>query len=81
MILVHKGIQPTESIIQIEGSRRDVRFELFKDGGYRIWTTRMLRSGCNKLVYGDLENDSLIYCEYCDEFFSIDQFEIYEGLE
>ena len=83
MKLKHVGVRPTYPLVTKlrpeQKAREGIKYEIFAKGGYKIWTERMLRSGCNNEVSGDVRIGSLIYCEHCDEFFSQDQFVEGEG--
>ncbi len=79
MKLNHVGIRPEHKVV-ISNDRKglkDIRglsYEILPDDSYRVWTDRMLTSGCNKEVSGDETLGDLIFCPKCDEFFSRDQF-------
>jgi len=73
--LVHVGIRPTHRLEYYEGRKRQETYhEIFPNGSYRIWTKKMLKSGCGKKIKTIKQLLGLIYCPYCDEYFSRDQF-------
>lgn len=85
MPLIHVGIRPEFKIMALTREFKSVKdhyCEMLSDGSYKIWTTRMLESGCNKrmsmddgiIQSGDNTINNLIYCKHCDEFFSRNQF-------
>lgn len=82
MLLKHVGIRPIHPLIFFNRRLRIVhryKYEVFPDGSYKLWSKKMLNSGCNHLVNGDIRVGDLIYCDYCDELFSSNQFEETEG--
>ena len=77
MPLVHVGIRPTHPLKRQNAAmmlRKEDAKEMLPGGGYRIWTERMLQSGCNQEVTEIKRLDDLLYCETCGEFFSQNQF-------
>lgn len=79
MSLRHVGIRPKYKLIKFNSKLKPIegfKYEIRPDGSYRLWSGRMLKSGCNKLVDGEKTLKGLVYCKYCNEFFSKDQFEI-----
>lgn len=41
----------------------------------RVWTERMLRSGCESVTTQIQEMRECIYCPWCDEWFNKEQWE------
>lgn len=81
MTLRHVGIRPEYPVIKFNKTLKCIhryRYEIFPDGGYKLWSDRALKSGCNHLVNADVMLGELIYCEHCGEFFNREQF-IEEG--
>lgn len=77
MSLVHVGIRPKNKVVRFNQNHREVlgyKYELFPDGSYKLWSNRQLESGCNNVVDENVRMNDLIYCPYCDEYFSRDQF-------
>lgn len=75
-VLVHEGIRPKGETSMINhGSYKGCVREELDGGGYRVWTDKMLKSGCGGLSNSDVRLNGLIYCRKCDEFFSEEQFE------
>ena len=73
---LHKGIRP---VGEIKAIRTDLMTqynyqEVLENGHVRLWTNRMLRSGCNQEVKEIKTLSGLIYCPHCDEYFSQNQF-------
>ena len=76
-MLKHVGVRPSGRMIGFSKDLKEIpnnKYELLPLGGYRMWSSRMLRSGCNKVVSGKEMMEGLIYCKYCDEFFNANQF-------
>ena len=80
MSLVHVGVRPKYKLT-LENCKDEVKrrykgcyYEHLPDGGFKVWTSRMLASGCNKVLDDIVRKYKLIYCPHCDEFFSKDQF-------
>lgn len=74
MTLRHKGIRPVHPV-EVLDFKRKLFIEDYPDGGYKIWTQRMLRSGCDKIVEDIHELRDCYYCPRCDEWFHKDQWE------
>lgn len=76
--LVHVGIRPKgELTYYSDKSKKKFRktyHEALPKGGYKVWTSRMLNSGCNKKTGDIIKLGELIYCPHCKEYFSEDQF-------
>jgi hypothetical protein len=67
----HIGIKPDGPLERVEdGRNRRTYIETLPDGGYRIWNDKLLKRGCNKVVYEDERDGVLVYCPWCDEWFS-----------
>lgn len=66
----HIGIRPKNELISKDTG---VYYEILPDGKRRVWHKRMLKSGCNN-TFDNTKNDDLIYCPFCDEYFSSNQF-------
>lgn len=84
MLLRHKGIRPKHTLITVyENSpyRKNFVKEKLPNGCYRLWSDKTLTSGCGSVFEEEtsLGLDGLIYCPYCDEYFSTDQFEEMSG--
>ncbi len=78
MTLIHLGIRPEFKLVYRTQKLRAIdgfRYELLPDGSYKVWSMRALKSGCNQVVSGNKRIGDLIYCDYCDEFFSLNQFQ------
>ena len=78
MTLVHKGIRPKYELVHKTNELKAIKgidYEIYPNGAYRVWTKRMLTSGCDCSIHDIHKLDDLIYCPHCDEFFSVDQFE------
>lgn len=73
--LVHVGVRPEYEIREVDrfGVNRIYREER-PDGSYKIWNERQLESGCGFGLTKVVEADNLLFCRYCDEWFSKDQF-------
>lgn len=80
MKLIHKGVRPAYPI-EVSDFKRKLFIEELPDGDYKIWNIKLLKSGCGSIL--DSEFITLlmgcIYCPWCDEYFSKDQWESYEG--
>lgn len=77
--LIHEGKRPlgrlvAETECRLHKRYKGCMFEEMEDGGYRVWTKKMLSSGCNKAVETIKEIDGLTYCPHCGEFFSDEEF-------
>lgn len=76
--LVHVGIRPKYKLVyqpDKAGKRyRKTYHETLPNGGYKIWTARMLKSGCGHVIDDIIRLEGLIYCPKCDEYFSESQF-------
>jgi len=75
MALRHVGIRPTHSL-ELLDFKRKIYIEVFEDESYKLWTERMLRSGCDKIMNSTKAVLGCFYCSTCDEYFSEDQWEI-----
>ena len=74
MILVHVGIKPEHATFPETVGLHKYQIEKMPDGSSKLWTGRMLTSGCNQEVSEIEGEDNLIYCNHCDEWFSKNQF-------
>ena len=78
-MLRHVGIRPTYPLVidmtDVGQRKHRKKYEVYPDGGYRVWNDRMLKSGCNRVIRGDEKLGELIYCPFCDEYFNSEQFE------
>ena len=74
MRVIHKGIRPVGELTKDENIYRPTWYEKLEGGGYRIWNNKLLKSGCGKSIDGEEEN-GLIYCPYCNEWASVEQYE------
>lgn len=73
MALRHVGIRPKHSLTLIDFKKK-IWEEEYPDGKIKVWNLRTLNSGCDKSFEGyQLEIYDCIYCPYCDEYFSKDQ--------
>jgi hypothetical protein len=80
--LRHVGIRPTHPT-QVLDFKRKTYLEEFPNGTYKIWTKKLLSSGCGydykfdeDLKRSDVkELQGCLYCPRCDEYFSKDQWE------
>lgn len=78
MRLKHVGIRPVYELTLLNW-KRCLYVEELPNGKDRIWTKRMLRSGCNEVTNDplvltvDVTNEELLYCPYCDEYFAKEQ--------
>lgn len=84
MSLVHVGIRPEYEIVRKTDKLKGIMglaYEIFPNGAYRVWTDRMLKSGCNNEIKEINKSGDLIYCPYCDELFSKDQFKEKDNVE
>lgn len=72
----HVGIKPLYPLEMLDFKRK-IYLEEMPDGQIRLWNKRMLKSGCNNEISPEefKELDECIYCPYCDEFFSYEQWE------
>ena len=70
----HVGVRPEYAIERDEGKKRPTWYEFFPLGGYRIWTLKTLRSGCNRKLKEIKSVGNLIYCPFCEEWFNELQF-------
>ena len=73
----HVGIRPkykTYRYTRKLQARNGQSYELLPEGGYRLWTDRMLNSGCNQVLVNVKRYRGLIYCPHCEEWFSEEQF-------
>lgn len=70
MALRHVGIRPLYSLTLIDFKKKIWEEEVTE----KLWNLRTLNSGCGKSFEGyQLEMYDCIYCPYCDEYFSKDQ--------
>jgi hypothetical protein len=77
MRLKHIGVRPVGELEFLDDGRmRKTWIERLPDGGYKLWNKRLLNSGCNKIVYEDEHDGELIYCPWCEAWFSRNQFEV-----
>lgn len=73
MALRHVGIRPLHPLTLIDFKKK-IWEEKYPDGSIRHWNLRQLNSGCGKSFSGyQLEIYDCIYCPYCDEYFSKEQ--------
>jgi hypothetical protein len=72
----HIGIKPMYPLEMLDFKRK-IYLEEMPDGQIRLWNKRMLKSGCGNTIepHEYKEVDDCIYCPYCDEFFSYEQWE------
>lgn len=77
----HIGIRPKAPLKLIDDGKLRVTYhEYLPEGGYRIWNNKLLKSGCGNVIidhpgYSQVqENDSLLYCPFCEEWASKEQF-------
>jgi len=78
MIVRHIGIRPKYKLISFNNELKAIegfKYERFPGGGYRLWSDRMLKSGCGHVIAVDKKIGELIYCKFCAEYFSTNQFE------
>lgn len=78
MKLYHVGIRPVHPLVKFTEGRKAIggfRYEIFPDGGHKLWSERMLFSGCGGGIEWWTTFRGLIYCPYCKEYFSTNQFE------
>lgn len=81
MALRHVGIRPLYSLTLIDFKKK-IWEEEYPDGKIKSWNLRQLNSGCGKAFEGyTLEIYDCIYCPYCDEYFSKEQWHEEEGTE
>lgn len=70
MALRHVGIRPLYSLTLIDFKKKIWEEEVTE----RLWNLRTLNSGCHQVFEGyTLEIYDCIYCPYCDEYFSKEQ--------
>ena len=74
MILVHVGIRPEYKTVFQSVRFRNYHLEELPNGDTKVWTEKMMRSGCNQELSDVVRKYRLIYCEHCGEFFSKNQF-------
>lgn len=74
MKLIHKGIKPLHEL-QVLDFKRKIYYEECLDGSYKLWTERQLNSGCDFIIREIKEMRGCIYCPWCDEWFSKNQWE------
>lgn len=75
MTLRHIGIRPIYNI-ELLDFKRKIYIEEFPDGSYKLWNKRQLKSGCNRIAWGEvLEMRDCYYCPTCDEWFNKNQWE------
>jgi hypothetical protein len=77
--LIHKGVRPVYPIEMLDFKRK-IWLEECPDGRIKLWNSKMLTSGCNnELDIPVRELEGCIYCPWCDEYFSYDQWEDSDG--
>lgn len=79
MILIHQGIQPSYPFDhgkQHPNKKLNAtyKFEPFPEGGGKWWSEKELASGCHVIFDKIKKQNGLIYCPYCDEWFTDKQF-------
>lgn len=74
MMLIHKGVRPTNELEEISFKKKYYA-EHFDDGSWRLWTMKLLKSGCGLGVLEVKDLGGLIYCPHCEEWFSKEQYE------
>ena len=80
--LIHNGVRPVNKLLSPHEAEQlgynypthNHWFEPIGDGGYKIWSKRELLSGCRQEITKIVEQDGLIYCPICDEWFAKKQF-------
>lgn len=73
---VHKGIRPISELITTRTNNDKFEHqERLDNGNTRLWSNKMLNSGCDNDIEEIVELGGLIFCPYCDEYFSENQFE------
>lgn len=80
MRIQHVGIRPEYPLIKFTEGRKALggyKYEIFPDGGHKLWSHRMLTSGCDEVIERWQVYRGLIYCPTCDEWFSVNQFKEY----
>lgn len=74
MRLRHKGIRPKYEV-QVLDFKRKLYIEELPDGSYKVWTKKQLNSGCDYIAKYANELMGCQYCPWCNEWFSMDQWE------
>lgn len=75
LIMRHDGVRPVHTLVLEESKRkRKVWIEEFPDGSRKFWNARLLNSGCGKYLTDPEVEGTLVYCNYCREWFDIKQF-------
>lgn len=72
MKLKHVGIRPLYSLSLLDFKKK----LYYEEETEKVWTLRMLKSGCNRTVpdgYVRRDLKDCIYCPWCDEWFSENQ--------
>lgn len=78
MTLIHKGVRPLHFLTLLD-FKKSLYYEEYPDGTGKIWTTKMLNSGCGFVLKTEpRELRECWYCPRCDEYFSKSQ---WEGVE
>lgn len=73
MALRHVGVRPLHPLTLVDFKKK-IWEEVDSYGYVRRWNLRLLNSGCGRVFDGyQLEIYDCIYCPYCDEYFSKEQ--------
>ena len=72
MSLKHKGVRPTYHV-ELMDYKKQLYIEICPDGRRPVWNNRMLTSGCGGLITKVVEWNGLVYCPWCKEYFSRNQ--------
>lgn len=82
MKIQHTGIAPQFPLVfddSTEKKKNQQWFEFFPDGTYRIWNKRTLVPGCQRWLTNPEEQDNLLFCDYCQQWFHRDHYKTGEG--
>lgn len=80
IVIKHIGERPLHPLRQEKDKIKNewTYIEALPDGTKRIWTERMMISGCNKQIESTEYMYNLIFCPHCDEYFNQKQFTEYK---
>lgn len=70
----HVGSRPKYPLVVDDRYKRIIWREYLPEGGYRIWNSKTLNSGCGSQLTDVKREGNLIFCEKCGEWVNENQF-------